>query len=84
MKLFLASGMLSFLSLGVILMPQVSQGCEIYDHANNRINALNCALNKLDEEILYTKNMDFYMGYLQGQRQAFYEVKKLIDDLYPN
>lgn len=84
MKKFIASGMLVFLALGAILMPQVSQGCEIYDYSINRIKYLDCGINKIEEDVFYTENIDYYVGYLKGQRQAFYEVKTLIDCLYPN
>ena len=78
MKIFLAS-------IVSIIFTTSAFGCEIYDHANKRICDLSCAINKYDEEICYSKyNMSYQMGYLQGQRHAFYEVKALINDLYPN
>lgn len=77
MKIFLAS------IVSIIFTTSIF-GCEIYDYSKNRLCDLDCAINKLEEETYYKHSMDYYIGYLKGQRQAFYEVKTLIDDLYPN
>ena len=42
------------------------------------------ALEGYAAEHTYKYDESFFMGYLKGQRQAYEEVKTLIDDLYPN
>jgi predicted translin family RNA/ssDNA-binding protein len=77
MKIFLAT------ILSVIFTTSAFS-CEIYDHADNRIKELTCEIHKLNQEISYNKSMDYFSGFLHGQRQAYIEVQTLIDDLYPN
>jgi hypothetical protein len=85
MKKLLASGICLFLASSAVLMPQAIQGCEIYDHATDRIHDLSCLIHMYDEMIIYDEtSRDFTMGYLKGQRAAFFDVRKVIDDKQKN
>ena len=84
MKIFLASGIYFFLTLSATLMPQIVQGCEIYEHSKNRISELNCIIDEYQDHVSNYNNIYFHFGYLHGQRQTHFEVIRLIDTLYPN
>ena len=84
MKKFIAIGMFVFLTLSTTLTFNSAQSCEIYDHASESIIDLDFFITKFQIEHTYKYDESFFMGYLKGQRQAYEEVKTLIDDLYPN
>jgi hypothetical protein len=81
MRIFLTSGMLFFLPLSATLThEEIQKISQLREYAKNHINDIDYQLNMYEfAGANYKLDFNYHVGYLNGQRKAYYDIMTFPD-----